>query len=277
LEKLLIQEHTFDTGQIQLNYAEGGSKGKPIMVLLHGLTGWWQAYKEDFDEYGQAWHLYAVDMRGHGRSGKPQTGYSLPDYAGDLIIFLKEVVGKPVVLVGHSLGALVTLTVAHLAPESVHALIANDPPLLGKDLEVEDSPGAIPWFSFVYETVKDNPSFEQVLERCAAINPQASATELQAIAGQVFGVAPGTVKAALENRVMHGYDLHAGMRTIRCPTLLLYGDIELGAAVSEQDADTFKQLVPQAVIHKFENGTHMLWWEQTETRKKYLQEFLNTV
>ena len=273
----MIQELTFDTGDIQLNYVEGGAKGQPAMVLLHGLTGWWQAYKEDFDVYGKDWHIYAVDMRGHGRSGKPKTGYSLPDYAGDLITFLKEVVGDPVVLVGHSLGALVTLTVAHLAPECMRALIANDPPLLGDDLEIDDSPAAMQWFSFVYETVKDNPSFEQVLERCAAFNPEASPSDLQAMAGQIFGVAPGTVRAALDDRIKEGYDLHAGLQTIRCPAMLLYGDIELGAAVRNQDADDFKRLVPQAVIHKFDKGTHMLWWEQAETRKKYVQEFLNTI
>lgn len=273
----MLQEHTFDTGRIQLNYAEGGTKSKPVMVLLHGLTGWWQAYTEDFDEYGGAWHLYAVDMRGHGRSGKPETGYTLPDYAGDLITFLSEVIGEPVVLVGHSLGALVTLTVAHLAPESVRALIANDPPLLGNDLKVEDSSGANQWFSFVYETVKDNPTFEQVLERCAVINPEASPADLQAMAGQVFGVAPGTVKAALEDRVKEGYDLHAALRTIRCPALLLYGDSAFEAAVRDQDAETFKRLIPQAVTHKFEQGTHMFWWEQAETRKKVVREFLSTL
>jgi pimeloyl-ACP methyl ester carboxylesterase len=108
-------------------------------------------------------------LRGHGRSGKPETGYALPDYAGDLIAFQEDVVREPLVLVGHSLGALVTLTVSHLAPEFVCALIANDSPLLGNDLGITDYPDAQGWFSWVYQTIKDQPSFKQVLASCKAL------------------------------------------------------------------------------------------------------------
>jgi pimeloyl-ACP methyl ester carboxylesterase len=182
-----------------------------------------------------------------------------------------------VVLVGHSLGALVTLTVAHLAPESVRALIANDPPLLGDDLGITDYPDAQEWFKWVYETVRNQPRFEQVLARCEALAPGASEIDLQEMAEQVSGVAPGTVSAALTDHQKGGYDLQAGLRTIHCPALLLYGDFEQGSVVREKDAAQFKQLVPQAVVRKFPKGDHMLWWEQAETRKKYVQEFLSTI
>ena len=74
----MVQEHIFDTGEIRLNYAEGGTRGKPIMVFLHELTNRWQAYSAEFDEYGQDWHLYAPDLRGHGKSSKPPEGYRYP-------------------------------------------------------------------------------------------------------------------------------------------------------------------------------------------------------
>jgi pimeloyl-ACP methyl ester carboxylesterase len=271
------QETIYDTGEIQLNYAEGGTKGKPAMVLLHGLTGRWQAYTDTFDEYDAHWHLYAPDLRGHGNSSKPESGYSLPDYAGDVIAFLEDVVREPVVLVGHSLGALITLAVAHLAPERLRALIANDPPLLGDDLGISDFPDAQEWFSWVYQAVRDHPSFEQVMASCAALNPGTNQAELHEMAEQISGVAPGTVRAALDDRQKEGYDLHAALQTIRCPTLLLYGDRNQGSVVRDKDAVEFKQLIPQAVVHKFHKGDHMLWWKQSETRKRIVQEFLNHI
>jgi pimeloyl-ACP methyl ester carboxylesterase len=247
------------------------------MVFLHGLTGWWQAYTDDFDEYGGGWHIFAPDLRGHGKSSKPEKGYSLPDYAGDIIAFLQEVVGEPVVLVGHSLGALVTLSVAHLSPNNVRALIANDPPLLSEDAKIDDYPMANQWFTWVFETMKNKPNFEQVLESCKAIETKAREADLQAMAAQVIGVSPGTVKAALENRIKDGYDLPSGLRKIDCPALLLYGDFALDAAVRDSEAALFKQLIPQAVIHKFENGTHMFWWEEPEKRKRHLDDFLTAI
>jgi len=181
------------------------------------------------------------------------------------------------VLAGHSLGALVTLTVGHLFPAHVRALIANDPPLLGDDLNLVDYPDAQAWFTWVYETVKDQPSFEQVLASCEALNPDASEADLREIAERVSGVAPGTVKIALDDHQKDGYDLQVGLRTIRCPTLLLYGDFECGSVVREQDAVEFKRLVPQATVVKIPNGNHMLWWEEAEKRRKYVQEFLRAI
>jgi pimeloyl-ACP methyl ester carboxylesterase len=271
----MIQEHIFETGEVVLNYAEGGTPGKPAMVLLHGLTGRWQAYTSEFDEYGQEWHLFAPDLRGHGRSGKPKGGYQLPDYAGDVIAFIKAVVGEPVVLVGHSLGALVTLTVAQMAPELVRALVANDPPLLGRDLGIDNYPEAQGWFAWVYEIVKDQPTFEQVLARCEADNPEASQADLRALAEQVSGVTPGTVLAALEDRQKGDLDFHNELRIIGCPAMLLYGDFEDGSVVREKDAAEFKRLVRQAVVRKIPNGTHMLWWEEADTRRRHVKEFLD--
>ena len=273
----MIKEYSFDTGDIHLNYAEGGTPGKPVMVFLHGLTGRWQAYAGEFTCYEQDWHLYAPDLRGHGTSSKPADGYLLPDYAGDVIAFLRGEVREPVVLVGHSLGALVTLAAAHLAPDCVRAVIANDPPLLGDDLQIDDYPWAKQWFSWVYKTVKGGPSFEQVMAACQVENPEAGEADLQAQAEQVFGVAPGTVQVALEDRQKEGYDLHKALREIRCPTLLLYGDFEHGSVVRDRDASEFKQLVQQAVIANIPGGSHSFWWEQADTTRQHVQEFLSVI
>jgi pimeloyl-ACP methyl ester carboxylesterase len=273
----MIAEALFDTGEIKLNYAEGGSIGKPAMVLVHGLTGRWQAYTEDFEVYGKDWHIYALDLRGHGKSSKPSEGYLLPDYVRDVECFLRQKVAEPVVLVGHSLGGLVTLATAFRAPEMVRALTANDPPLLGVDLRIDDYPWAKLWFSWVYETMKPNPSFEQVLAVCKAANPNAGEADLQAMAERVYEVAPGTVKIALEDRQKENFDLPAALQQIICPALLLYGDFESGSAVRDRDAHEFQELVPQSVVCKIPGGNHGFWWEQADITRVYVQEFLSKV
>jgi len=273
----MYTENTFDTGKVSLHYHEGGTPEAPVMVFVHGLTGSCHAYDGEFEVYGTDWHIYALDLRGHGKSGKPEAGYTIPDYAGDVIDFLRGHVGRPVVLAGHSTGALTTLAVAAIAPDTVRAIIANDPPLLGPDLGIDDFPGPKMWFSWVYETVKDSPTFKQVLEACKSANPEAPENELSGMAHQVAGVAPGTVLNALEDHHLDGIDLQAALARIECPTLMLYGDLESGSVVRERDAQEFQRLVPQAVVRRIPEGSHGLWWEQADLVRGYVREFLRSI
>ena len=68
----MLSEKSFDTGELPLNYAEGPTSGPPL-VLLHGLTGWWHAWEPCLPQLTPTWHVYAVDLRGHGQSGRPVT------------------------------------------------------------------------------------------------------------------------------------------------------------------------------------------------------------
>ncbi len=98
------------------------------MVLIHGLA-----------EYGLGWGRFPVfiepsydvvviDLRGHGMSDKPETGYDLESMAEDLFWVVKTLnLIKPVVL-GHSLGANVAIEFARQNPGLLRGIILEDPP-----------------------------------------------------------------------------------------------------------------------------------------------------
>jgi pimeloyl-ACP methyl ester carboxylesterase len=107
-------EHTFDTGEgvqlnghmsVQLNYAEGPPNGPPL-VLLHGLGRRWQVFLPVIPALSLRWHIFAPDLRGHGKSSRVARGYHGPEYAEDIHGLLRERVGAPAVLFGHSLGGM---------------------------------------------------------------------------------------------------------------------------------------------------------------------------
>jgi predicted alpha/beta-fold hydrolase len=52
----------------------------------------------------QQFHVYLLDLRGHGRSAWTKRGYLIADYAHDLAVVLQHIVGRPAILLGHSLG-----------------------------------------------------------------------------------------------------------------------------------------------------------------------------
>src|SRR5512141_2419204 len=97
-----ITEKLFDTGEVTINYAEGPQAGPPA-ILLHGIQGRWQGVGRLIPVLDQHWHVYALDSRGHGRSGHVAGRYGLLDYARDVGAFATHL-SEPAVLIGHSLG-----------------------------------------------------------------------------------------------------------------------------------------------------------------------------
>lgn len=99
---------------------------RPKVVMLHGLVA------DNLSSYyytlanPMALHAdtYLYDLRGHGRSEVPKTGYAVVDHVADLRALLAAwEIDEPVHLVGNSFGAVVALTYAHLHPGRVASLV----------------------------------------------------------------------------------------------------------------------------------------------------------
>lgn len=124
-------------------------EGTPV-VCLHGLllgsvASWYFTVAPALADAHEVW---MVDLRGHGRSGRPATGYDLGTLRGDLVEVLDALgLSGPVDLVGHSYGALVALTFAMAHPERVGRLVLVELPLPGDQatpLEVLGLEGVAP-------------------------------------------------------------------------------------------------------------------------------------
>jgi pimeloyl-ACP methyl ester carboxylesterase len=117
--------HFFYSHRLKLQFWDWGCEGKPVMLLVHGgldhARSWdWVArvLREDF-------HVYALDLRGHGNSAwAPGALYSVAEHVLDLSGLADIVRGFPVYLVGHSLGAVVSLVYAGIYPDRVQKVVA---------------------------------------------------------------------------------------------------------------------------------------------------------
>ncbi|HET6560463.1 MAG TPA: alpha/beta fold hydrolase [Marmoricola sp.] len=109
-------------------HRHGRSDG-PDLLLVHGLTdcsgGWSQAVEHWKDTY----RVTTLDLRGHGESPR-FTAAQLDEHPGDVmvddVVAVAGRLDRPV-LVGHSLGGAVALTVAARHPDLVRALVLEDP------------------------------------------------------------------------------------------------------------------------------------------------------
>ena len=100
--------------------------GEPAILALHGLASnarWWDLVGADL---GPAYRVLAVDLRGHGQSDRPETGYDFDTVVGDLRQVVQALEPRPLVVAGHSWGASVALAFAAAQPESVLGAVCID-------------------------------------------------------------------------------------------------------------------------------------------------------
>jgi pimeloyl-ACP methyl ester carboxylesterase len=126
---------TTDDG-VGIHYLDWGAPDagadRPPLLLIHGLaaTGW--AWTPVARRLRQQTRVLALDLRGHGLSDSPRSGYDLESLAFDALTVLvangfgTDAGGPPAVIGGHGLGAMVGATAARLQPDSVAALALID-------------------------------------------------------------------------------------------------------------------------------------------------------
>ncbi len=110
---------------ITLHCVQWGEQG-PAIVCAHGLTANAYCFQAVADELASDHQVFAYDLRGRGDSDKPEEGYSVPIHAADLAALIDELDLDRPILMGHSLGALISLYFAAHYPDKLSKLILLD-------------------------------------------------------------------------------------------------------------------------------------------------------
>lgn len=110
---------------IRIHYLEWGRSGSYI-ILLHGMNGDAQIWKDLAPIIASDHHVVAPDRRGTGKSDKPNEGYDFETLVNDVALLSENLKVKSVILIGHSFGAQLALMVAARRPELVSSVILID-------------------------------------------------------------------------------------------------------------------------------------------------------
>jgi pimeloyl-ACP methyl ester carboxylesterase len=110
---------------VEINLAIWEGTGKPILCV-HGITANCCCWEVMASTLVPQYRVMAMDLRGRGRSDKPDRGYSLDHHIRDINCLLDDLDIEKVVIMGHSLGAFVGLAFAAEYPERTDRLILVD-------------------------------------------------------------------------------------------------------------------------------------------------------
>ena len=114
---------------VGLHYLDFGGDGPPLLFLhATGFHAWvWLPYVRRF---AGAYHVLALDQRGHGESDKPPTGYRWERFGADLAGFLDALALDQVRAVGHSKGATAIAAAAALGTDRLARAVLIEPVLV---------------------------------------------------------------------------------------------------------------------------------------------------
>jgi pimeloyl-ACP methyl ester carboxylesterase len=266
------RERTIAAGDVEIAVTEFANPGRPPVVLLHGIGSrghsWWPV----IDPLASRFHLYLLDLRGHGASGKPAAGYLMDHYAADLDAALDalDLPSDETRIMGHSLGGLVALSWASERPSRAAALVVEDPSLRVPPEILEAFDGwqqlaALPpaqaaaWYRQEYPNWSD----EDCLRRAETITSTAPG---------VFAELRAEAQAALAAGTTDRMHILSGVQT---PTLLLYGSLELGSMVAPADAERFGQIMPRGRAIQIPGAGHNLHRDASDAFLEAVIPFLN--
>jgi pimeloyl-ACP methyl ester carboxylesterase len=121
---------------LKLHYRDypGGEPGRPPILCIPGLTRNCRDFEPLADAFAGAWRVLCADLRGRGKSdyARDSSSYQPLQYVADILALLDQREIERVVAIGTSLGGIVIMLLALMAPQRLAGVVLND---VGPEIE----------------------------------------------------------------------------------------------------------------------------------------------
>lgn len=114
-----------DAKGVRTRCLEAGDPDAPALVFIHGTGGHAEAYVRNIGAHAEHFHVYCIDMIGHGYTDKPDQDYNFSDLVEHLRNFLDAEGVDRVSISGESMGAGIAAWFALTYPERVDKIVLN--------------------------------------------------------------------------------------------------------------------------------------------------------
>src|SRR5262245_2946095 len=239
------------TNGLTLHYYEWPGP-RPNLVLLHPSSGYGRMWEETARALGTSFHVYALDQRGHGDSGRPDGDYSAEEYANDLWLFFREVGLDTAVIAGQSLGGRVGQVFAATWPEHILALGLGGGPHPSNFFPTREATiGVLGAAQRMLESKTEFPSREAALEALRTMRPRdREEARRHRVQHNMVSTAGGVAFKYDKVRVAIGLahmadDLRKYAARAECPVAIIRGTVssELTSAQAQEIAACWKRSV----------------------------------
>ena len=249
---------------VSLAYVEMGDPAGEPALLIHGYTDNSRSWSL-IAPYLKDRHLFAIDLRGHGKSDAPDCCYSYTDFANDAALFLDAVGVAQADVIGHSLGSMTAQLLAAQHPEKVRKLV-----LVSSTTAIGGGPGSWLWDNVTplqppidpeSQFMKDwywnpNPVDEDYITR---ERTESAATPIHVWRGVLWGT------------VINDLTLTAPL--VKAPVMVMWGDQDSLFDLAHQEK--LEKAFPEARFEVFAGAGHNMFWEFPQRSAEIIDDFLD--
>jgi pimeloyl-ACP methyl ester carboxylesterase len=246
---------------LQLESWAGPDASAPPLLLLHGVSRRGSTFLPAVPAFLPRFAVHALDHRGHGGSARAAS-YLVRDYAADAVC-VAGAFGRPVVLYGHSLGALVALLAAAELPGRIAAVVVEDPP--GQSFLARVGEGDYRPIFDLYRRHAGSPltttELARLLDAAILESPTGGpprrfgairdAAGVRLTAACLKALDPAVLDPLLAGAWLEGVDWPAALGAVACPVLLLRGEPALGGMLPAADLQTLRDGVADLTVIDF--------------------------
>jgi len=253
-------------------YYESSGDGTPIL-FLHGVLMGSRFFVEQ-DGLADEFRTLTLDFRGHGRSATPETGHTLPVYARDLEAFLDANELDDVIIVGWSMGSLVTWEyIDQFGTDRIRGFVSveQQPLDLKEDgydhgvFDFEELRGLMELAQTDHHALADS-LIEQML---VDDHPDARPTLFDEIAR----IPPGIKSAILFDQSVRDY--RDVLPDVDVQTLVCLGEDE--TLLETAGIEYVAEHTPDAELERFSDSSHCPFLEEPERFNRVVSDFVNQV
>jgi pimeloyl-ACP methyl ester esterase len=258
----------FSHGGVSLRYDRAGT-GPPVL-FVHGWTGNRTFWTRQVHALRERHTVITVDLRGHGESSRPRTGYGIATLAADLEHLLRALRVPRIALVGWSLGGMVALELARRLGESAHALA-----LVGSTpggLTDPKNASAVPSERIATMRAEMQADFRAFIRHLAvdAFKDGAASPLHSWAVSEMVKTPPHVVEACFD--AILAFDARPWLKTLKVPTAVLHGRHD--ALLSFASGEVLAQSIPNATLTAFGESGHAPFLEEPDAFTAALQKLL---
>ncbi|NEM90077.1 alpha/beta fold hydrolase [Galbitalea soli] len=224
----------------------------PVVVLLHGLASSWHTFSDLVPLLEPRHRVIALDLLGFGLSvAPPSTGFTIDEHVDAVATSLRRLrLGGPVILVGHSLGALVAARLAATTPRLVRHLVMISPPIYpaAGDLTSSIDQAAMRAYTRAFDFLRSNKQFTiRNATVLARLLPMQGILEVTEANWHAFAL-------SLENSIQRQSTI-VDVASVTVPVDVVYGSLDpllLPAGIKVIGS------MRQVTVHRVDGGDHVL-------------------
>jgi len=254
------------------HYHRTGGPG-PVLLLIHGFTDNGLCWSRVARQLEANYDILMLDSRGHGLSDKPEKGYSSNDLAADVAGVAEALNLGPLMILGHSVGAITAATVAAKYPELVCGLMLEDPIWRDKEKSASKKNAAITKAIRQQIVSQQQLSAQQIealgRENCPTWHPDEFPAWVQA-KQQVSPDAADTLSSLTGN-------WQEVAATLQCPALLITGDPEKDVIVSPAIVAEAQLIIPQMQHVNLAHAGHNIRRESFQPYLSAVSQFMDSI